>query len=159
MEDEVRTIIYILLTAVALIIAALGRKKKKGTQGPDKPAEEKSTTDPFSLFEYDNEQPESEFEEVEAETVEATPPLTNVLGMTIEEGVTAFKEGAVQTEHEEERLKIEMETDNSEHQPEEDLMESYGHQKKEASEIDNLIEEFDLKKAVIYSEIINRKKF
>lgn len=157
MEDGFGTIIYIIIAAVALIITALGRKKKQGAEAPMRPTGETTVTDPFSAFDFENEEPETEFTGEIMESAEVTH-ITNELGMTIEEGVTAFSEGAVQTEKDTERLRMEMETGNPEHQPPEELSKLYDSLKGE-SDLEKIITEFDLKKAIIHSEIINKKEF
>jgi hypothetical protein len=158
MEDGFGTIIYIIIAAVALIITALGKKKKQGARAPMRPAGNTTVFDPFSAFDIEKEEPETEFIDEMVDSVEVPPQLTNELDMIIEEGVTAFTKGAVLTENETERLRMEMETDNPEHQPPGSLSQPYKSQKGK-SDLEKIMTEFDLKKAIIYSEIINRKKF
>jgi hypothetical protein len=158
MEDGFGTIIYIILTAVVLIITALGRKKKRTADAPAPPVEEKKEFDPFSIFDIETEGSGDElFEETEKVEVTAAPE-TNELGMIIEEGVSSFKNGVLTPEAEIESIKQDMVTDDPEHQPPENLSKAY-EEHQEESKLEKIMKDFDLGKAVIFSEIINKRKF
>lgn len=158
MEDGFGTIIYIILIAVGLIVTALGRKKKQKEGAPVQNTGKPTVTDPFSLFDFESDKLEEELVGDEVITPDIAPPVTNELGMVIEEGVSSFKNGVLTSEKEEELLKKSMETDNPEHQTPEDLSELYGIVQKD-SEMEKIMNEFDLRKAVIHSEILKRKEF
>jgi len=158
MEDNIGTIFYIVLVVIVLIIStvARNRKKKAAAQMPQKG--ETEGFDPFQLFEQDSREPDTEMSDQMTITAPETPQVQSELETIIEEGVSAFDEGSPFDEGIDSIYQEEMITDDQEHQPSEDLTQQYKAGKEE-SELDKIMDEFDLKKAVILSEILNRKEF
>ncbi len=158
MEDNIGTIFYIVLVVIVLIISTVARKRKKEAAAQMPQKGETDGFDPFQLFEQDSREPDTEMSDQMTITAPETPPVQSELEKIIEEGVSAFDEGSPLDERIDITFKEEMITDDQEHQPSEDLTKPYDTSKEE-SELDKIIKEFDLKKAVILSEIINRKEF
>ena len=158
MEDNIGTIFYIVLVVIVLIISTVARKRKKEAAAQMPQKGETDGFDPFQLFEQDSREPDTEMSDQMTITTPETPPVQSELEKIIEEGVSAFDEGSPFDKGIDFRYQEEMITDDQEHQPSEDLPRPYEASKDE-SELDKIMNEFDLKKAVILSEILNRKEF
>lgn len=156
MEDGFGPILYIIITAVALIITALGKRRKQQQRAPMIEQQESAVEDLFQSFEFEENKQKTTIPDKPEETTEEKQIPVSDLGMGIEEGVSALQESMLLTEQEREEIKKEMLTDDPEHRTPDDLTAPYL-TKTEESELDKIMKDFDLKRAVIYSEILKRK--
>jgi len=171
MDDGFGNYIYIILMIVVLVISFLGKKRKQKEKTPLGEGKNTSGPDLFKEFLFGEEQtkiedqPAMDIEKEEEPVVEVAPEEP------FREGVSALKGQVLQTELEPgrlresmktldriEHLKSEMLTDDIEHRPSEEFDNAY-EIKVEESELEELMDEFDLGKAVIYSEILKRREF
>ncbi|UCG27967.1 MAG: hypothetical protein JSV24_01015 [Bacteroidales bacterium] len=158
MEDGYGTIIYIVITIIALIITALGKKKKQTPRAPLREEPEIAVTDPFEAFEFEEKEQETTIAEEKEEIPEEKPVMVNELGMIIEEGVSALKDKKSLSDTELEEMKKDMLTDDEDRISFVDPTSPY-EEKLEESELNEIMKDFDLKKAVIFSEILTRREF
>lgn len=147
MEDGVSTILYIIISAIIILVGVLGKKKKPrqipGDSDNGEP-EGMNFFEKLGLTDQDEEQEEfietDEYEEVtempvDRETHKLSP-------------VPAFDDQSEKKAEVKEKIfEEEIERDTAY-----DIISD-----KYDIDIDEIKEEFDLKKAIIYSEIINRK--
>ena len=158
MEDSIGTIFYIVLTVIVLIITFINRKKRQKEAASIPPKEEKDAFDPFELFEEDSMEPATEASDQRIPPEPRAPSVRSKLGSLIDEGVSAFSEEPSREERFKNRTSREMIKDDKEEQPPRETNEFFVVYQEE-SELDKIMKEFDLKKAIIHSEIINRKEF
>ncbi len=158
MEDSIGTIFYIVLAIIALIITALNKKRKLKATAPAMPKEEKEDFDPFEAFEQDSMEPATEVSDQTITDTPKAPSVESKLESFIDEGVSVFNKKSSVKERFENRFNKEVIKEDKKEQPPGDSSEFYDVQQEE-SELDKIIKEFDLKKAIIHSEIINRKEF
>ncbi len=158
MEDSIGTIFYIILAIVALVITALNKKRKLKATAAAMPEEEKEAFDPFKAFEQDFVEPDDEVTDQAASTTQQASTVESKLESFIDEGVSASNKKQSRKESSDYRYDDEDLPDDKEHQAPEDSSILFESQKEE-SELDKIMEEFDLKRAIIHSEIINRKEF
>ena len=159
MEDNIGTIFYIVLTVIVLIITALNRKRRQKTAAPPAlPKKETDAFDPFQAFEQDSMEPGVEGSDQTTTTSPEAASAQSQLESYLDERDSIFRDRPSQEESIDIQFKEEMLTDDKEHQPPEDLSKIYEVRQIE-SELDKIMKEFDLKKAIIHSEIINRKEF
>ena len=158
MEDNIGTIFYIVLTVIVLVITFLNRKKKLGAGAPKPNQGETAVTDPFQAFEMDSRETEVEMSDQMVDTEAETPAVQSKLERIMEEGSSAFDEGTSLTRQEEMGLIQDSIAADLEDQAEDEWSEGF-ETRQEESELEKIMKEFDLKKAVIHSEIINRKDY
>lgn len=171
MEDGFGNYIYIILMIVVLVISLLGKKRKQKEETPLGEEENTSGPDLFKKFLLGEEQTKIEDQPVMDIEKEVEPVVEIAAEEPFREGVSALKGKVLQTELEPERLresmetldgiehlKSEMLTDDIEHRPSEEFDNAYKI-KVEESELEELMDEFDLGKAVIHSEILKRSEF
>lgn len=146
MEDGISAIFYIIVSAVIVLITALGKKKKPNQVRSKTGNEESEGTDFFRKLGFnDRDENSEEFvdlpdeEEINEEEQEAQHGIS--VTRTFEE--QSDKEAA-----ETERILMEEEKKSDSEDYEQEV---------EETDMAEIMEEFDLKKAVIYSEIINRR--
>ena len=174
MEDSVSTIVYLVITFIILIASIIKKRKKNipktvGSDNFEPNQEEKPVTDapkkgiegflntlleeqsPFAQ-ELDSTPPpsdnileETEFEEEWEEKKEEIEPETR-------EGVSVFAKDDPETAKIETGLMNSLATKNMDNL-------STVSEELEISELENLIDEFEIKKAIIYSEILYPKYF
>ena len=158
MEDSIGTIFYIILAVIALVITALNKKRKQKTA--QMPTEgKKDAFDPFQAFEEESSEPVVEMPEAMTNFTVETPTVQSELEKIREEGVSAFRTDPSLSEQEEITMKEDSLTADQNDEQEEDWSQAYEARQEEESEIEKIMDEFDLRKAVIHSEIINRKEF
>jgi len=171
MDNGFGNYIYIILMIVVLVVSLLRKKRKQ--KDTTLPGEEKkiSGTDLFKEFLLGEEQTEIEDQPAMDIEKEEEPVVEIEAEEPFQEGVSALNGKVLQTELESERLresmettnemkrlKSEMLTDDIEHRPSEEFDDPY-EIKVEESELEELMDEFDLEKAVIHSEILKRREF
>lgn len=171
MEDGFGNYIYIILMIVVLVVSLLRKKRKQ--KETTLPGEEKKISGPDLFREFLLGEEQTEIEDQPAMDIEKEeePVVEIAAEEPFREGVSALKGKVLQTELEPgrlresmetidqlERLKSEMLTDDIEHRPSEEFDNAY-EIKVEESELEELMDEFDLEKAVIHSEILKRREF
>ncbi len=171
MDDGFGNYIYIILMIVVLVVSLLRKKRKQ--KDTTLPGKEKKISGPdlFKEFLLGEEQTEIEDQPAMDIEKEEEPVVEIAAEEPFQEGVSALKGKVLQTEIESElllesmettnqmkRLKSEMLTDDIEHRPSEEFDDAY-EIKVEESELEEIMDEFDLEKAVIHSEILKRKEF
>ena len=171
MEDGFGNYIYIILMIVVLVVSLLRKKRKQ--KETTLPSEEKKISGPnlFKEFLFGEEQTEIEDQPAMDIEKEEEPVVEIAAEEPFREGVSALNGQVLQTElgpgrlRESmetldgiEHLKSEMLTDYIEHGPSEEFDDAYTI-KVEESELEELMDEFDLGKAVIHSEILKRREF
>lgn len=171
MEDGFGNYIYIILMIVVLVISLLGKKRKQ--KETTLPGEEKKISGPdlFKEFLFGEEQTKIEDQPAMDIEKDEEPVVEIAEEEPFREGVSALKDKVLQTELEPgrlrgsletldqiEHLKSEMLADDIEHRPSEEFDNAY-EIKVEENEPEELMDEFDLGKAVIYSEILKRREF
>lgn len=171
MDDGFGNYIYIILMIVVLVVSLLRKKRKQKEETPLGEGENTSSPDLFKEFLFGKEQTEIEDQPAMDIEKEEQPVVEIAEEEPFREGVSALKGKVLQTELEPgrfresletldqiEHLKSEMLTDDIEHRPSEEFDNAY-EIKVEESELEELMDEFDLGKAVIYSEILKRREF
>ena len=171
MDDGFGNYIYIILMIVVLVVSLLRKKRKQ--KETTLPGEEKKISGPdlFKEFLLGEEQTEIEDQPAMDIEKEEEPVVEIAAEEPFQEGVSALEGHVMQTalepEHlresmetldQIEHLKSEMLTDDIEHRPSEEFDDAY-EIKVEESELEELMDEFDLEKAVIHSEILKRREF
>lgn len=171
MDDGFGNYIYIILMIVVLVVSLLRKKRKQKEETPLGEGENTSGPDLFKEFLFGEEQKKIEDQPAMDLEKEEEPAVEIAAEEPFREGVSALKDKVLQTELEPgrlsesmethdriEHLKSEMLTDDIEHRPSEEFDNAYKIKVKE-SEPEELMDEFDLEKAVIYSEILKRREF
>lgn len=163
MEDHVGTILYLVITFLILIASLFKKKKTKRAQNPFtnqyreeefEPADQTPGGDSVeNLLESFIQEEEEEFmpsgQEIMTEAEEKVPYRPEP---TIKEGVTAFSVDDPSTKKVETGLLDSLATKGM------DTVETEKKERK-ATELDGLVNDFELRKAVIYSEILKPKYF
>lgn len=171
MDDGFGNYIYIILMIVVLVVSLLRKKRKQKEKTPLGEGENTSGPDLFKEFLFGEEQTKIEDQPAMDIEKEEEPVVEIEAEEPFQEGVSALNGKVLQTELESERLresmettnemkrlKSEMLTDDIEHRPSEEFDNAY-EIKVEESELEELMDEFDLEKAVIHSEILKRREF
>jgi len=166
MEDIFDSLIYIIIALVGFVISALGKKKKrdakkivpKPSQEPTKPKarpfmsnleqllnEELGITNEEPEITYEEERPNKEYEPVLDSPVSSIDRVEDALDSVPEEMLD-----------EKEDIPYSVEYDKTN----EILKHSIGNEDEEdLDDVKPVMEDFNLRDAVIYSEIINRKEY
>ena len=147
MEDGVSSILYIIITAIIILVGVLG-KKKKPQQSPGGPGNgETGGMDFFEKLGLREQGEEQEgFVDVEEDEEITEMPVdkeTQRLSVT-----PAFND---QSDKEDEVKEKVFEEESEEVNAYSEIVDEYD------NDINEIKDEFDLKKAIIYSEIINKK--
>ncbi len=171
MEDGFGNYIYIILMIVVLVVSLLGKKRKQQKKTPLGEGENTSSPELFKEFLFGEEQTKIEDQPAMDIEKEEEPVVEIAAEEPFREGVSSLKGHTLQTELEPGRLRESMETldqiehlqsemltDDIEHRPSEEFDNAYKI-KVEESELEELMDEFDLGKAVIHSEILKRREF
>lgn len=147
MEDGVSAILYIIISAIIILVGVLG-KKKKPQQIPD--SSSNGEPDGMDFFEKlglrdQGEEQEGFFDTDEDEEITEMPVDKETHGVSVTSALGDQSEKTVEAE--EKIFEEETEKENA-----------YSILSDEVdNDINEIKDEFDLKKAIIYSEIINRK--
>jgi len=171
MDDGFGNYIYIILMIVILVVSLLRKKRKQKEETPLGEGENSSSPDLFKESLFGKEQTEIEDQPAIDIEKEEEPVVEIAEEEPFREGVSALNGKVLQTELQPERLresmetldqiehlKSEMLTDDIEQRPSEEFENAY-EIKVEESELEELMDEFDLEKAVIHSEILKRREF
>lgn len=171
MDDGFGNYFYIILMIVVLVVSLLRKKRKQ--KETTLPGEEKKISGPDLFREFLLGEEQTKIEDQPAMDIEKEeePVVEIAAEKPFQEGVSALKSQVLQTELEPEHLresmetldqiehlKSEMLTDDIEHRPSEKFDNAYKI-KVEESELEKFMDEFDLGKAVINSEILKRREF
>lgn len=159
MEDSIGTIFYIVLAVIALIITVLNKKRKQKATTLVTTEGNKEDFDPFQAFEEDSTEGEVEMPDEMTGTELETPTVQSVLERIMGEDASAFGSDPSMKKQEEMDLKQDLITVDLGKQQEKEWAQAYEARQEAESEIGKIMDEFDLRKAVIHSEIINRKEF
>ncbi len=171
MDDGFGNYIYIILMIIVLVVSLLRKKRKQEEKTPLGEGENTSGPALFKEFLFGEEQTKIEDQPAMDIEKEDEPVVEIAAKKPFREGVSALNGQVLQTElgpgrlRESmetldgiEHLKSEMLTDYIEHRPSEEFDDAYTI-KVEESELEELMDEFDLGKAVIHSEILKRREF
>jgi len=171
MEDGFGNYIYIILMIVVLVVSLLRKNRKQKEETPLGEGKNTSGPDLFKEFLFGEEHTKIEDQPAMDIEKDEEPVVGIAAEEPFREGVSALKDKVQQTELEPgrlresletldqiEHLKSEMLTYDIEHRPSEEFDNAY-EIKVEESETEELMDEFDLGKAVIYSEILKRREF
>ena len=146
MEDGVSSILYIIITAIIILVGILGKKKKPqqipGGSGNGKPGG-MDFFEKLGLREQEEQEGFIDVEEDEEMTEIPVDKETQRLSVT-----SVFKE---QSDKKAEVKEKAFEEETEEVNAYSEISDEYD------NDINEIKDEFDLKKAIIYSEIINRK--
>jgi hypothetical protein len=179
MEDGFGNFIYIILMILALVIGLIGKKRKQKGETPLETGRRTSDSDMFRKFVFGEEETPDVDKQGMSQVIEEEPVIKEEIEKSYQEGVSDLNEVTLQTETEEKhlveskqteqqeenilermrtinainRLESEMLTDDIKLKTAEELAKPY-ELKIEESELGILMDEFDLEKAVILSEII-----
>lgn len=179
MEDNINTIIYIILIALMLIGSMIKKRKKarpsvaNQTGEPSTSPESESQSEVskagrkieniFSAIledQFPESKPFAEEEEVEKQEkaeIDVEPETTETVNFS-DEGKSVFSKDDPSTQKIETGLFEATESSKYNSSILEELSSGY-YQTEEKTELENLISEFDIKKAVIFSEIFKPKYF
>ncbi len=146
MEDGVSSILYIIITAIIILVGVLG-KKKKPQQIPGGSGNGKTGGmdffEKFGLREQEEQEGFIDVEEDEEMTEIPVDKETQRLSVT-----SVFKEQSDKTAEVTEKA---FEEETEEVNAYSEISDEYD------NDMNEIKDEFDLKKAIVYSEIINRK--
>lgn len=146
MEDGVSSILYIIITAIIILVGVLGKKKKPqqipGGSGNGEPGG-MDFFEKLGLREQEEQEGFIDVEEDEEMTEIPVDKETQRLSVT-----SVFKEQSDKTAEVTEKV---FEEETEEVNAYSEISDVYD------NDINEIKDEFDLKKAIIYSEIINRK--
>ena len=146
MEDGVSSILYIIITAIIILVGVLGKKKKPqqipGGSGNGEPGG-MDFFEKLGLREQEEQEGFIDVEEDEEMTEIPVDKETQRLSVT-----SVFKEQSDKTAEVTEKA---FEEETEEVNAYSEISDEYD------NDINEIKDEFDLKKAIIYSEIINRK--
>lgn len=157
MDDSFGNLVYIIIALVAFAISALGKKKKKQAQRTNVNIKSTTSGKESSAFSFNNieklikeeiglKDQNSINDPYETEFIQEEKPVEEVLDTVPEEILDNKAQQPFSIEYADTKEVFS------------DFIENSDLSKKESSEEFNL-DDFNLQKAVIYSEIINRKKY
>lgn len=175
MEFDIGTLIYIIITIIAVVAGALGRKKKpqQTTPSDNEPAGESTGSGGFfgklgEQFEgfieeakeatQFNTQKEPEPEPVQVESEKAYESILDQYNFTHDDNNSDYAdfEGVFDPDSDENKPLIEAEATRSTESP---TIEIIDIDKQENPDYFEIVQDFDLGTAVVYSTIINRKEY
>ncbi|MCK4748968.1 MAG: hypothetical protein KAT15_18075 [Bacteroidales bacterium] len=162
MKIDTDSILFILITIVILVISALGSRKKKRLRQMEVPASSGSGRDPAEPEEVnyssDRQKTTSPFERIEQILGVQVPEFESMKGESIETTVDEEElipeEIRKRREVEETRVTLEKDPGPMPEEADDEEMRTWKKEKKSLQLFGNFDE---VKKAVIYSEIMNRK--